>query len=519
MDNLATPSFYKEPQIQYLHDLLNEIRKGLIRIPRFQRPFVWTPEQRLELLASIKEGLPIGAIMIWRTTRNDIQYYPTIGPHPLNFPQATSYQYLLDGVQRLSTLFGALYQPNFNSEEFQEVEENDFTVYYDLDEKEFISGKASANQLMPLTYILNSYDLISFQRGLQGEKVKQWIEESDRIAHIFRNYKIPVIPISTDDYSQATKSFQRINSSGTTMLEAHMVHALSWSPKFDFLKQLEEMKERYLAPLHWDGVDDDLILRICKGAYDLDLHETKPKELSDKIKEDPSQLEYSIRALADCANFLYEHCYVPIPELVPYVWQTILLTDTFRRHPNLAPEMLQGMKAWFWITTFSEMFEKLTGFQHRKLFNEFREMTNASEFKFSKTIPPPHINFNNNYIINSTIKRVVTIMLYKNYTTCTGNKDIDPLIREKKANCLQRLFFQRSETGNYFLIEASQRDQLMNTLMHKQIDDNLLKRHLISRYALASLQNDNRINFINTRSMDIQKFKEELLIECLGLLK
>ncbi len=46
---MSAPYYQSEPQIQYLYQLLRDIARGELRIPRFQRPFIWDNEQRLEL--------------------------------------------------------------------------------------------------------------------------------------------------------------------------------------------------------------------------------------------------------------------------------------------------------------------------------------------------------------------------------------------------------------------------------------------------------------------------------------
>ena len=41
------------PEIVFLFDLVRQLVDGNIRIPRFQRPFVWRKEQMIDLLDSI----------------------------------------------------------------------------------------------------------------------------------------------------------------------------------------------------------------------------------------------------------------------------------------------------------------------------------------------------------------------------------------------------------------------------------------------------------------------------------
>lgn len=50
-----------------IRKIINQISNGGIRIPSFQRGFVWEPEDVAFFLDSLYKGYPIGAILLWRT--------------------------------------------------------------------------------------------------------------------------------------------------------------------------------------------------------------------------------------------------------------------------------------------------------------------------------------------------------------------------------------------------------------------------------------------------------------------
>ena len=64
----------KPDSIQY-SDLIYEIQKGIIKIPKFQREFVWNLDETAELLDSILKGYPIGTFIFWQTDErmNDVK--------------------------------------------------------------------------------------------------------------------------------------------------------------------------------------------------------------------------------------------------------------------------------------------------------------------------------------------------------------------------------------------------------------------------------------------------------------
>jgi uncharacterized protein with ParB-like and HNH nuclease domain len=56
-----------EPQTRTFSSLVGEIEKGQIKIPQFQRDFVWTMQKSAGLIDSIIKGYPIGTFIFWRT--------------------------------------------------------------------------------------------------------------------------------------------------------------------------------------------------------------------------------------------------------------------------------------------------------------------------------------------------------------------------------------------------------------------------------------------------------------------
>jgi hypothetical protein len=56
-----------EPQSVTFTSLFAEIEDGTIKIPQFQRDFVWSKAKSAKLLDSIVKGYPIGTFILWKT--------------------------------------------------------------------------------------------------------------------------------------------------------------------------------------------------------------------------------------------------------------------------------------------------------------------------------------------------------------------------------------------------------------------------------------------------------------------
>lgn len=56
-----------EPGHFTFEQLKSKIEDGNIKIPQFQRQFVWNKEKATKLLDSIVKGYPIGSFILWET--------------------------------------------------------------------------------------------------------------------------------------------------------------------------------------------------------------------------------------------------------------------------------------------------------------------------------------------------------------------------------------------------------------------------------------------------------------------
>ena len=93
-----------KPDSKRYADLISDIQKGIIKIPKFQRDFVWSIDKTAQLLDSILKGYPIGTFILWQTDErmNDVK---NIGNQEIpDAPDGAKVQYVLDGQQRIDVL-------------------------------------------------------------------------------------------------------------------------------------------------------------------------------------------------------------------------------------------------------------------------------------------------------------------------------------------------------------------------------------------------------------------------------
>ena len=96
-----TTSFKTHPVA--LKDLMRECHEGKLQLPDFQRGWVWDQDRIIDLLASISEGFPVGALMTLDASGEVAFAVRSVeGAPPASKPLEA---YLLDGQQRMTSLY------------------------------------------------------------------------------------------------------------------------------------------------------------------------------------------------------------------------------------------------------------------------------------------------------------------------------------------------------------------------------------------------------------------------------
>lgn len=438
------PSFYSDPQVQFLSNILEELKVGHIQIPRFQRPLIWDWDKRLELFRSIKDGIPFGAIMLWRTNEASVACFERIGLFRIPAPRLGSpRQYLLDGVQRLTTLFSALIAPSAEAV-LPDDESKVYEVYYDFVGDDFVTSEDGVNLdgMLPLKIVFNSVELIKFQRTISGPDASDKVSRVDEIARAFRDYKIALIPITTNSLELATRTFQKINTQGAIMSEMHMIHALTWSSDFELRSHLASLKSELLDPIGWGDLDEDWLLKAVKTGFDIDVYEPKPEQLSRAIREDRQRIKTVVQAVARAAVFLRDHCYVVNPDFLPYGWQLVLMAEAVRAGADMSGSIKPKLVAWFWLTTYSQFFRGLSGNRMNEAIRRVREMVDTGKVVWPGFKPFSYEPLPANWDFRSARARAMAIAVAKFLDTKFNNTVRYQTLTEKGRDAIHTVLTQ-----------------------------------------------------------------------------
>ena len=85
-----------------LKDIFNELEKGNIKIPRFQRGYVWERSKIVKLLNSVYNQFPIGSFFVWIASLEYKNFCREIDGLGLpEDPESNKYSFILDCQQGL----------------------------------------------------------------------------------------------------------------------------------------------------------------------------------------------------------------------------------------------------------------------------------------------------------------------------------------------------------------------------------------------------------------------------------
>ena len=81
-----------------IRKIIDKISSGEIRIPSFQRGFVWEPDSIAFFMDSLYKGYPIGAVLLWRT-REQLVNERSLGRFILPKPTKDCYHTQMNSFQ------------------------------------------------------------------------------------------------------------------------------------------------------------------------------------------------------------------------------------------------------------------------------------------------------------------------------------------------------------------------------------------------------------------------------------
>lgn len=367
----------------YLDDLLSK----KYQIPTFQREVVWDRDSVKKLWDSINRFYPIGSILIWKTGLK-LQNHRTIGGHVIaNDNHADSFQYILDGQQRTTSLLTSLYggkiegkgdfEPtlyvDLTIEDQDEIDDQTFRQRFLFwDEIDDRDGKQPRNTPRMEKYreglIIKLQDVMknfgSVEKKLVEGKYKDYdnpVRKTLReIRDVLDNYRLSFIELKGIEVSEVCQIFERINQEGKPLDIFDIVVAKTFrlaklnQPGF-YLRELIEDFRRDIPGSNFAPISDLTYLQIIAVIINQELPDSKIQNVTpvylNRVKTEQIEAVWpgTKTALKKLFDFFDNHLHLKGPRLIPYRYFYLSIASHFYNNPNPNYDFL---KKYFWYLSF-----------------------------------------------------------------------------------------------------------------------------------------------------------------------
>ena len=396
--------------------LLEQAETGDLQLPDFQRGWVWDNDHIVSLLASISQSYPIGAVMTLQTGNPDVRFRsrPLEGVRESrpNFSTNPSHL-LLDGQQRLTSLYLALRSPNavptvdsrgrayrryyyadiraaldpacdpedgvIVSVPEDRIERTDFgrVVARDLTSLE----NEVDHQLFPLNIVLSPHEvnawMVAFLQGDTNERLHTWNDFYTKLVSPFSDYEVTMIELPQSTTKHAVCNvFEKVNTGGVTLTVFQLLTATyaaeDFSLREDWENRSAELRDHQYGRLLGNVKEIDFLQVVTL----LSTHHRRRDHLAAAPADDRAPAvsckrrdilnldlsEYrrwadrAMKGLKRAAAFLQGQ-YIFDAKAMPYSTQLIPLSAILSQGAGITSNAhRQKLAQWLWCGIFGEMY-------------------------------------------------------------------------------------------------------------------------------------------------------------------
>ena len=342
-----------------IREILEQVVRGQIRIPAFQRGFVWEPDRVAYLMDSIYKRYPFGSLLFWRT-KEKLKVERDLGPFVLPDPKADyPIDYVLDGQQRVTAIFGVFQSDLPVAKSFGWEK-----IYFDLQaesnaqDAQFVAladTDVSPARHFPLNAIFDTQAYRKATKHFDDDTAKR----IDDMQAVFKETQIPLQLSTTEDKATVAIIFERVNRQGVRLDTLQLLSAWTWSEDFQLHEQFAELSEQ-LGPFGFAevGEDTNLLLRCCAAVLAKDAAPEALMRLNGQtVRENFGRILNGVKGAVD---YLRTHFNVFSLDNLPFPTIIVPLSVFFAVEGNgevtLTDQQRRAINRWFWRSAFSKRY-------------------------------------------------------------------------------------------------------------------------------------------------------------------
>lgn len=331
--------------------MLEKLRAGKIKIPKFQRDYGWERTKVVLLLNSIYLQYPIGTFFLWIAPEKYKNFIRTTEGLDIAQEETNGHtQFILDGQQRLLSLYMALNGLVNSSGNYRQICFNPAAEIFR------IPRTKSEKYAIPAWKLLND--------EAYNQEVEKLSKDSERICNnwkkcrkILTEYPVSVVKTLNYELDEVVDIFERINQGGKRLSSFDLVHATTWSEGFDLKDKIAEFnsihkvanaggltEKVFTHALALNAFDD------CRNSYQLKLNPIIAENLWHKTQ---MAISRTIDLLAEMRISTGLGAYQTHIIVMQYFFFRTGLTQ-------MPDDARKNVEKWFWDARFSKRFSKST---------------------------------------------------------------------------------------------------------------------------------------------------------------
>lgn len=474
--------------------LISEIMRGKVRVPGFQRGYVWDPNRVALLMDTIYKDYPYGQLLVWHSYEK-LKTERNLGGIELPAPEKDCpvdyIDYILDGQQRITAIFRT-FQTEVPSPE--EGDDDWLPIFYDFEaisgvqEPQFVAlanSDAEVGRHFPLNSFFEPREFHQQCSELSDQRQKEIYDVQSR----FAGSLIPIERFETSDRASVAIVFERVNRMGVELDLFQLLTAWTWSEEFELPQKFEELNE-VLEEFGFRGIgaNGDLMMKCCAAIL---RGNPEPSSLMDVNGEEVrSKFDLIAKSMQRAVDFLRTNLRLFDIRFLPYSSQLIPLAAYFaekKANASVSKEHRLALLRWFWRSSFSHRY---SGNPKRNIAIDVEEAVKLCRGESSSLgVAPVSVNesfylskgFNLNTVATKTF--VLQLAQHCPLTFMDGGEvDLGRALAEPSRREFHHCYPKHYLSANGIETDSSRINDLVNRAFLKRAENNEISSRAPSEY-------------------------------------
>ena len=347
-----------------LGELVGKISDGDIRIPGFQREYVWGKKQTISLLDSMSQQFPIGTFFLWKAPA---EHNGLIRPleylqQPRHDPDA-DHEIILDGQQRLTALYAVASGIVMSGDDYSRC-----VVDLSIDDPEktpflFRKARIDNQRWIRVRDILNEDKYEDVYENLK-DRIRR--RRLSRIHKALSTYPFSVVYVDETDLEKAIDIFERINQSGRRLSRFDLVAANVYGGGFDLRQKVEEEIADPIASRGFGRITNDIIPQAL--VMNLERAVTFKEQINLTASDVDTIWKDTVESIMEAVGYLRDNLgvarrvyFLPYDQIIPVLAHFYFFRKGKEEEGTKnEKEQKSEIQKWFWRVTFGERYGDTT---------------------------------------------------------------------------------------------------------------------------------------------------------------